>query len=276
MIDQRQETAMSLRLIFGAIAAAVLGLSTPADAWGEAGHRVICHMAWEKLHEQPRANLKDLLAIETREEFAETCIWADAHARENPATVPWYEIHVPPDARSIDLGRDCPEDRSCIVREIERNVAILKSGASRAERAIAAKFVANMVGDIHQPLRVGLAEDRGGADIRAIFLGKTTTMREIWDTYLIESDPPALAEVASIYHPYTPLDRLFVDWTNALPLEWANESLWIMRTPATGYLGNPGGLEFDQVYIHQNRAVAFDRLAKAGMRLGHLLNEILR
>lgn len=262
---------------FATLAVIVAGsLPAPALAWGDAGHRMVCRVAWDELLEQPLANLKALLGIATEEEFAEACTWAGRYTVEHPEAAAWHEVYVPVDTRSVDLARDCPAAQSCVLREIEKNVDVLKSGAPRAERATALKFLAHFVGDVHQPLHVGFAADRGGADIAAVFLGRPTTLREIWDTALIETDTEALEQIASTYHAYTPLDRLFVDWMNALPVEWANESLWIMRTPATGYVGNPGGLAFDQVYVDQNRAVAFDRIAKAGMRLGHLLNEALR
>ncbi len=47
-----------------------------------------------------------------------------------------------------------------------------------------------------------------------------------------------------------------------------------MRTPATGYLGNPGDLELDGVYVMQNYPVAQEQVEKAGVRLGALLNNI--
>ena len=255
----------------------VLALSPrPGVAWGDAGHRLVCKVAWDELMENPLAQVKELLRISTEDEFAEACTWADRHAEEHPETAGWHHVWIPKTAREIDVARDCPEGRSCLLREIERNVEILKSGAPQDERATALKFLAHFVGEIHQPLRIGFAEDQGGSTITATFLGRETTMRAMWDTDIIATDPEKLEALANTYHAYTPLDRLFVDWIAALPAEWATESLWIMRTPATGYVGNPGGLVFDDVYVSQNLSVAHDRIAKAGMRLGHLLNEVLR
>ncbi len=248
----------------------------PGAAWGDAGHRLVCQVAWDELMETPLTRVKDLLQITTEQEFAHACTWADRHAEEHPETAAWHDVRIPKSAREIDMSRDCPEGRSCLLREIERNVEVLKNDAPREDRAAALKFLAHFVGDIHQPLRIGFAEDNGGADIPATFLGRETTMRAMWDADLVATDPAKLEALANTYHAYTPLDRLFVDWIAALPAEWATESLWIMRTPATGYVGNPGGLVFDDVYVAQNLSVAHDRIAKAGMRLGHLLNEVLR
>lgn len=267
---------MIFRISIGLCFVASLFATAPVLAWGDAGHRMVCRVAWKQLLEQPRNNLKDLLGVADDIAFAETCAWADASLAEHPETAAWHQIYVPKDARSVDVNRDCTPETSCVIREIERNVGIARNSVSTEERAMAVKLLAHLVGDVHQPLNVAFAEDRGGREIAGSFLGVATNMHAIWDTQLIETDPAALAELATMYHAYTPLDRLFVDWLSDLPEEWANESLWVMRTPATGYLGNPGGLEFEQIYVEQNRPVAFDRIAKAGMRLGHLLNDVLR
>ncbi len=251
-------------------------VSTSAFAWGDAGHRMVCHVAWDSLQDKQRGEVKELLGAAGEAEFAEACAWAIHHRNEHPETKGWHVLYVPKDARKVDATRDCPEKTSCLIREIDRNLAILKSGAPREERATALKFLAHFVGDIHEPLRVGFAEDRGGEGIPATFVGKATTMGAMWDEGILATDPQALESLRATYQAYTPLDRLYVEWIETPPAEWATESLWIMRTPATGYVGNPGGLVFDEIYLKQNMPVALDRVAKAGMRLGHVLNEALR
>ncbi len=262
------------RSFLGALLLSVVSQS--AFAWGDAGHRMVCRVAWDELREKPMADVKELLSISTEEEFAETCTWADRHLAEHPETAGWHEVYVTPAARDVDMARDCSVQTSCSLREIERNLAILKSGAPREERATALKFLAHFVGDAHQPLRVGFLENRAGVRLEATFLGHKTNLREVWDTEMLATDPAGLEAIAGAYRLYTPLDRLFVDWIADLPAVWATESLWIMRTPATGYVGNPGGLAFDDTYVKQNLVIAHDRIAKAGMRLGHLINEALR
>jgi hypothetical protein len=248
----------------------------PSFAWGDAGHRMVCRVAWDELLETPMAEVKEILGVTTEEAFADACAWPNQYVAEHPETAPWHEVYVPKTARDVDMARDCPQSTSCVLREIERNLDVLKSGAPREERATALKFLAHFVGDAHDPMHVAFAEDRGGRDISATFQGHASNLRAMWDTEMLDTDPAALDALASSYHSYTPLDRLFVDWLADLPEEWATESFWIMRTPATGYVGNPGGLTFDATYTKQNLPIMHDRIAKAGMRLGHLLNEALR
>jgi hypothetical protein len=49
-----------------------------------------------------------------------------------------------------------------------------------------------------------------------------------------------------------------------------------MRAPATGYVGNPGGLDFGDVYVSQNQPVARAQIEKAGLRLAALLNSLFK
>jgi hypothetical protein len=52
-------------------------------------------------------------------------------------------------------------------------VQVLKSpDAPSNEKRTALRFIAHLVGDIHQPLHAGFAEDRGGSDINVRFNGR--------------------------------------------------------------------------------------------------------
>lgn len=129
-------------------------------------------------------------------------------------------------------------------------------------------------GEVHQPLSVGYAADRNGLDIPATFLGRQTSMHAIWnDELVVVPRPLRAADTAFDLRVITNyLDR--PRWTLTPPLAWATESYWIMRTPATGYVGNPGNLAFDDVFVTQNKLTAMDQIEKAGIRLAHLLNEV--
>ena len=54
-----------------------------------------------------------------------------------------------------------------------------------AERTEALKFLIHFVGDIHQPLHVSHARDRGGNDIKVEFFHDRTNLHRMWDSGLI-------------------------------------------------------------------------------------------
>ena len=266
--------AFNFGLAVGISLALTFGNSTIANAWGRGGHRAVCITAWEEMAAPTRAAALDILEIPAAEQFADSCYWADEVRPQRPATGPWHYINIPKDARAIDLARDCPLPASCIVREIERFAAILKSDAPKPQRAEALKFLAHFVGDLHQPLHVGFAEDRGGNEIAVTYLGRKTNMHALWDWGLLETPASALENLEPHITISARLNR--PHWRGGTPQDWAQETLWRMRSPVTGYLGNPGGLAFDEVYVRQNYPVAREQIEKAGVRLAEIFNGALK
>jgi hypothetical protein len=244
----------------------------PAQSWDGAGHRKACQKAWREMSEAARAGVSRLLEITTADDFANLCTWADDIAERRPETKAWHLLSIPKDARAIDLARDCTAPQSCVVEQIARNADILASAAPKAARAEALKMVAHLIADLHQPLHVAFAADRHGEDIPITFLGRETNLHELWDSLLLDvPDPPSRG--------YTPFLQDMTDrynrerWSVGTVRDWAQETMWVMRAPPTGYVGNPGGLVFDELYVKQNYLVATDQLGKAGVRLGSLLNK---
>ena len=86
----------------------------------------------------------------------------------------------------------------------------------------------NQVGDIHQPLHAGFAEDRGGNSVDVRFNGRKTNLHSLWDTGLVELEEGTPAEVAArIEETLTDDDRK--QWQGGRPEQWALESLAIVR-----------------------------------------------
>ncbi len=246
-----------------------------ARAWDAAGHRLACLKAWREFSDPARAAVSQLLDVKTADAFAETCTWADDQIKKRPDTQAWHSVTIPKNARAVDLARDCKAPASCVVEQVERQAAIVGSEAPRPARAEALKYLAHLIGDLHQPLDIAFAEDHGGRDIEVKFLGRATDMHTVWESLLLTApNPPTRG--------YTPFLQEMADrhnrerWTIGTPKDWAEETLWVMRAPPTGYLGNPGGLELDDLYVQQNYLIATDQIDKAGVRLAYILNGIFK
>jgi hypothetical protein len=245
----------------------------PARAWDRDGHRAICMIAWELLAEPARKQTSALLDISTDAQFAETCTWADDIIKERPATAAWHGVSISKDSREIVLARDCKEPGSCVIAQIEKQAAILKSAAPKPERAEALKFLTHLVGDLHQPINIGFTDQRSGRQISGMFHGRPSNLHEVWDTGLLATYVPAGKNAAvAIYNASAWMGRMY-GGDRKTPLSWANETLWITAAPPTGYLGNGGGDFFGERYIRQNRQTALEQIDKAGFRLSELLNE---
>ena len=86
----------------------------------------------------------------------------------------------------------------------------------------------NQVGDIHQPLHAGFAEDRGGNSVDVRFNGKKENLHSLWDKALVELEQGTPAEIAArIQSAVTVEDRQ--QWQEGTAAKWALESLAIVR-----------------------------------------------
>lgn len=85
----------------------------------------------------------------------------------------YHYVNFPKDANTYDQQRDC-KLRNCIIEAIGLvYMQVLKSAdAPGNEKRVALRFVAYLVGDIHQPLHAGFAEDRGSNGVEVRFDGR--------------------------------------------------------------------------------------------------------
>ena len=128
------------------------------------------------------------------------------------------------------------------------------------------------VGDIHQPLHAGFAEDRGGNSIDVRFNGRKENLHSLWDTALVELEQGTPSEIAKrIQAAVNDDDRQ--QWQQGSPAEWALESLAIVRAQVYRL---PKSGEINGSYVESGRAVIRTRLAQAGARLAWMLNQTLR
>ena len=185
---------------------------------------------------------------------------------------PYHFINFPKDANTYDQQRDC-KLRNCIIEAIAWYKQVLTSpDAPRNEKRIALRFVAHLIGDIHQPLHAGFAEDRGGNSVDVRFNGRKENLHSLWDTALVELEEGSPTEIAKRIQGVLTSDDV-KQWQQGTPAHWALESLAIVRTqiyrlPASG--------EINPRYIERARPVIRTRLAQPGARLASVLNDFMR
>jgi hypothetical protein len=145
-------------------------LASPAYSWGSKGHEIVAAIAETHLTDSARKRIKELLPRGTT--LADASTWPDKAGRQIPDMDPYHFINFPKDANAYDQQRDC-KLRNCIIEAIAWYVRVLNSpDAPRNEKRVALRFIAHLVGDIHQPLHAGFAEDRGGNSVEVRFNGR--------------------------------------------------------------------------------------------------------
>lgn len=246
-------------------------LSSPVTlAWGEDGHYIVADLAWRELTPQARTAVEALLKDDPDKTIVEASTWADRLRKDHRYdwAKPLHYVNLPPDAQGYDAGRDC-KDGKCVVGAIDRFIAVLRDpNASVEKRREALKLVTHFVGDVHQPLHVSQARDRGGNDIKVEFFGNNTNLHSVWDGQTLRHTKKAWREYAEeLCRGIT--DEQRKKWAASTPAEWANES-WKLALSNAYDVPKDGQLR--QAYYDKNLPVVEERLKMAGVRLAAVLN----
>jgi nuclease S1 len=252
-----------------------------AWAWGDTGHRVVCEIALRLAKPETRAEIGRLIQLDPGfEDFRDSCIWPD-HPRKRDID---HFVNLPRTASGIVPNELCALANSCVLTAIDKDLAVLSApSSSDPDKIKSLKFLSHWVGDIHQPMHVSFKDDRGGNDIRVSGECRTN-MHSAWDTCLLQIaiGPELFDAIDNLMSTITPAK--ISDWTATSPIDWANESFAITTAPTTKYCvrNGPscdrptGTVVIGTEYVQANAPILRERLQKAGVRLGHLLDKALR
>jgi hypothetical protein len=248
---------------------AITALPSLAGAWAPDGHRIIADIASRELSPEARAAVDKILGGRS---MAEVSNWADdvRHDEAYKNSAPWHFVNVEPGASGYDEARDCPPE-GCAVTAVHDEIAALKDPATPDDkREEALKFLIHFVGDLHQPLHVSFARDRGGNTIRVEANGVPMNLHQFWDAGSVEAAHKDWhAYAADLSTTITPEQK--GAWSSQDPAVWANESYQL--AVAAAYPIPPDG-KLDGAYIDRAADIARIRLAAAGERLAAVLNGI--
>lgn len=242
----------------------------PAYGWGEKGHRTVAIIADTYLTEHSREKVRKLLPVGTT--LADAAVWPDREGRQIADLDRLHHVSIPDNATGYDQERDC-NARNCMVEALKWFTAVIADAKAPINvRLIALRYVAHLVGDMHQPLHAGRREDRNGTDLIVSYKAQTNNLHLFWDINVVEMEegnPPDLAKklVASM----TAGQR--VEWEAGDPKSWTDESFRLSRSHAYE-LGE--SMELSDKYVATASTIVRKRLVQAGVRLGWLLNNVFK
>ena len=142
--------------------------------------------------------------------------------------------------------------------------------ATASEKTDALKFLVHFVGDVHQPLHVSRAKDKGGNDIKVEFFHNRTNLHRLWDSGLTRRTKKSWSVYAAELQQAITHEQLKA-WSSTDPVEWATESYRLALSHAYAI---PGDGQLGQAYFDRCIPVVNQRLAMAGVRLAVVLNRI--
>lgn len=190
-----------------------------------------------------------------------------------------------------DKTQYCP-DGQCASAAIADAIDVLKNkGLPDQKRLVALYQIAHFIGDIHQPLHAADNGDKGGNDVKVIYLGEAESynpfkkamdrynLHFVWDTML-----PANAfknngrdEIVALAKAHT------TDWAKGDADAWVSEAHNIAvkftygRLPVKLEPGKPPAesVAIERDYVDASALIVREQLAKAAVRLACVLNAAL-
>jgi len=234
-------------------------------SWGKIGHRVVGEIAQKNLSNAALKAVKDLAGDE---ELWKASTWPD-EIRSDPkrsATSFWHYVSIPTGKTYLDQKRNKDGD---VIEALYRFEDVLRNEkASKEERLEALRFIVHFLGDLHQPLHVGLAEDRGGNSIRVKWFKDETNLHQVWDEALIDFEQLSYTEYANALNHVSSDDRK--EWEKGTFVSWAQESQDLR--PKVYDIPENKNLSYE--YSFKVKPVVELRLKQAGIRLAYVLNRI--
>ncbi len=260
--------------------ALLLGWSEDGLAWSSFGHEVVGHVAEHELSPAAREAVAELLEGRT---LAEVGAWADEVRPDRPDTAPLHYVNGP-----TDVLRPTDEDFNLEQGNVYSAVLgyagqLADPDRSQTERMEALKFLVHFIGDLHQPLHAGFAEDRGGNDLAVFYDGEVINLHRYWDHQILEPWEVAFdsERFARDLLGQFPDQQRQVWMAEDDPREWVVEARSYLFAGLYPFLRGDIAAEagaampvLDEAYQFVWRPVADRQLARAGVRLGQTLNVI--
>merc|ERR1719253_2280896 len=179
----------------------ILCTVVPAHSWGRDAHEIIATMASHYLSATATSKVSALLGGANMSSVAN---WADLvhHQAEYSWSEPIHFTNVQDTSKqcltpggygscTFDYDRDCVDFHGnkdfCNAGAVANfSSQLLESkGAVSNATTDALKFLIHFLADIHQPLHVGMADDRGGVKMNVEFVvpaqGSSWNLHNIWD-----------------------------------------------------------------------------------------------
>ncbi|MFM1877509.1 MAG: hypothetical protein RLZZ241_375 [Bacteroidota bacterium] len=234
--------------------------------WSATGHRVVGQVADKNLNVRARKEVNRLLKGQS---LAEAATFGD-DIKSEPAFrkfSPWHYVNLTPDGTYEEVKDNKEGD---IVQGIAYCIQVLKdNAASEADQAFYLKLLIHFIGDLHQPLHVGRAEDRGGNQIQLQWFDRGTNLHRLWDSNLIDDYGMSYMELAENLPKWS--KAKINDVQGGEVLDWVYEVRTVVNRI---YDGVNTGDKLSYRYSYDWWPTVEDQLLRGGLRLAAVLNAI--
>ncbi len=237
-----------------------------ADDWGKTGHRVVGEVAEKYLDKKAEKAVGKLLDGHS---LAFIANYGDdiKSDRQFDAYSPWHYVNFPFGTKYETYPKS---EKGDIIQGIDSCVSVLKNPkSSKAEKTFYLKMLVHFLGDLHQPLHVGMAEDKGGNDFQVRWFKDGTNLHKVWDSQMLDSYQMSYTEVAANADVLSKeeMDEI----RKGSVIDWMYESRALCEDI---YSNTEIGEKLGYNYMYQYMDAVRFQLQKGGIRLASMLNEI--
>lgn len=252
----------------------LLGVSVVLISWGVTGHRTIGKIAENHLSANAKAAVQALLGTAT---LADVSTWADEvrNQLEYRQTASWHFLNLPLGLSYDEFKKQVEgmEQENVYSALLQQEKVLTDKGAPREKRVEALKFVVHFIGDLHQPMHISRAEDKGGNTIQVNYDGAGTNLHSLWDTKLLEHQGLTYEQLADKYDHISPAQ--IRQWQSDPLIKWIWESYEI-SSRLYAEVDVMKSRNIDDAYYQAHLPVIRERIEKAGIRLAGVLNELFK
>jgi hypothetical protein len=192
-----------------------------AVAWGPSGHRIIGEMSETLLRGRVK---KKITAIFGNTSLAMMSTWGDEVRSDSTYdyTETWHYTNL--DSGLERAAFDTLATQQDNGQNVFRVIALTAHLKQHPTDTAMLKMLVHLIGDMHCPMHMGRAADRGGNTIGITWFGRRTSLHSLWDDRLIDFQKLSYTEYAAHLMRVNKLRKIKFDGHSGAILDWAWET----------------------------------------------------
>jgi len=243
-------------------------LKAGSPDWGSTGHRTVGKIAESYLNGKTKRKISELLEGQS---LALVSTFGDdikSDKRYNKFYT-WHYVNMPFGTKYEDAIKNPKGD---LVTGIEKcKEVILDKNSSKEDKVFYLKFLVHLIGDLHQPMHVGKAEDKGGNTFQVQWFGNGANLHSVWDSKMINHYDMTFTELADNSAKISKEQVKFLQ--KGTTADWANET---QTFAIKAYESAKSGENLKYRYMYDNFGIVRSQLQKGGIRLAKVLNGLFK
>jgi hypothetical protein len=233
-------------------------------AWGKTGHGLVAEMAFSRLDDHTRQVVQKYLGDMSIEQAAN---WMDEIKGDHTKDFmkPWHYVNI------ADGDIYAATKEANIINQLTRVIDELHHRERMSDEEVKEHLLIlfHLVGDLHQPLHVGYAADKGGNTVQLNYNGHGTNLHRLWDSDIIEHEHIDLAACME--------ENKRLNKDDVARLQVVDVPQWMQQPrKALREVYDFKDNTIDDQYIARSKEVIEAEICIAGIRLAAVLKDVFK